>query len=51
MKQLVVSVLLLLVATLVFSQAENDSQEKSAVNKTILEQQVQPENSLAHLYK
>ncbi|WP_299778676.1 hypothetical protein [uncultured Formosa sp.] len=46
MKQLIVSVLLLLVATLVFSQAKNDSQEQSATNEAVNEQPVQMKNSL-----
>ncbi|MDW5287642.1 hypothetical protein [Formosa sp. PL04] len=49
MKQLIVSLLLLLVATLVFSQAESDSQDKSATNEAVKEQPVQMENALVEL--
>ncbi|WP_185967808.1 hypothetical protein [Formosa sediminum] len=46
MKQLFVSMLLLLIATLVFSQAEDNSQEQSATNEPVKEQPVKMKNSL-----
>ncbi|MFB9054585.1 hypothetical protein ACFFVB_15955 [Formosa undariae] len=49
MKQLIVSVLLLLVATFVFSQAEIDSQEENTTKEALMEHQVHEEKSLANL--
>ncbi|MHA7943257.1 hypothetical protein ACJOV8_009285 [Formosa sp. 3Alg 14/1] len=49
MKQLIVSVLLLLVATFVFSQADIDSQEENTTKEALIEQQGLEEKSLANL--
>ena len=49
MKQLIVSVLLLLVATIVFSLAEIDSQEENTTKEALMEHQVREEKSLAKL--
>ncbi|WP_159427047.1 hypothetical protein [Formosa haliotis] len=49
MKRLIVSVLLLLIATFVFSQAETYSQDKSATNEAVNEQPVQKEQAIAEV--
>ncbi|WP_435133538.1 hypothetical protein [Formosa sp. A9] len=49
MKRLIVSVLLLLIATLVFSQAKSNSQDDNANDTTVKESAVQVKHSPTEL--
>lgn len=49
MKRLIVSVLLLLIATFVFSQAKSNSQDQNAEEGTVKEQPVLVKNSPTEL--